>query len=113
MTIQMEIHLTLLLFHDSLQFHSTLIELVSFFMLSLLDLFRIRLATRGNRCEKVVPIASATFLCCPTLAGYVFFLKLKMDTSPLDSYLNAVSLSFLAAEFSLSVLAIIAFQRKE
>lgn len=57
-------------------------------------------------------MALATFLCFPTTAGYVFFLKLKTHTFPIEDYLNTVSLSFLAAEFALSVPAIIAFQGK-
>ena len=112
--------LNTLLFYNTLnsnishsqRFHSTPIELMSLFLLSLFDCFRIRLAVRGNRCEKAAPMAWASSLCCPIAIGYVFFLKTNTNILVHDKLLNAVPLSFIAAEFALSVLAIIVFQRK-
>jgi len=57
-------------------------------------------------------MAWATLLCCPAVLGYVFFLKEQTHISPFDKFLNAVPLSFIATEFSLSVLAMIVFWRK-
>jgi hypothetical protein len=109
-----QIHLTLNLPHNSDKYQlATPVELVLTFMLSFLDYFRIRLATLGNRCDKVIPMAWATLLCCPAVLGYVCFLKMHTPITPFDKFLNMVPLSFIAAEFSLGVLSIIVFQRKK
>ena len=79
------------------------------FVLSLFDCFRIRLALRGLRCETAGLMAWASLLCCPIALGYGFFLK--TSTTYNDKLLYTSQLSFIAAEFALSVLAVIVFQR--
>ena len=52
-------------------------ELSLVFLLPILDLCRNKLATRGNKTERFVPLVWSSCLAAPTALGYVFFLEMQ------------------------------------
>jgi len=78
--------------------------------LPLMDLCRLRLATRGNRTERCAPLCWSVGLAAPTALGHAFLLELQTYVLHIDRWLNAAALVFLSAEVVLSVFAVLAFR---
>ena len=78
--------------------------------LPLLDLCRLRLATRGNRTEQLAPLAWSVGLAAPAALGHAFFLELQTYVLHLDRWLNAAALAFVSAEVVLSAFAMLSFR---
>ena len=80
-------------------------------LLTLLDHCRIKLATRGNKTEQVVPLIWSSCLAAPTVAAYVFFMELQTYVLHVDKWLNAIALAFVSSEIALSLFVMMLFVR--
>ena len=86
-------------------------ELSLVFLLPILDLCRIKLATRGNTTECVKSCFLSSFLAAPSILGYVFFLAMQTYVLHVDVWLNSISLAFVSAEMLFLLAAAVLFGR--
>ena len=86
-------------------------ELSLVFLLTTLNLSRMRLAARGNKTENMVPLIYSLLLTAPTAMGYAFFFSYQSYVLHVDRWLNGSALSFVVLEATLSVFTLILFRR--
>lgn len=74
-------------------------EILMVILLLILDLSRLRLASRGNLTEEFIPSAWSCSLAPPVLVGYIFFLRLQSYVLRIDVIVNSVAIAFTSLQF--------------
>ncbi|KAL3897595.1 MAG: hypothetical protein SGCHY_003313 [Lobulomycetales sp.] len=92
--------------------HVSGLEISAFLVLVILQINRLWLASRGNKCEKAIPLAFSLVLGLVCTVGALYFCLWQTYIYYLDWILNGLALSFLGLELVLGSVTLVVFIRQ-